>query len=120
MSDLERMTVGQRFLLALFIIFVIMFALAMFGYLGGRWDDAYAQRAELYEGIPFDAHLLALDKRALDEAYHAQLLKLFGVWLSSQAGDTRAISNGLHIARRAYSQAAAQIAKREQEQQQRK
>jgi hypothetical protein len=69
---------------------------------------------QLYEGVPFDANLLALDRRALDEAYHAQLLLLFSIWLKQQAVDARQITAGLQIARRAYNQAAGQIAKREQ------
>jgi hypothetical protein len=69
---------------------------------------------QLYEGVPFDANLLALDRRALDEAYHNQLLNLFSVWLKQQAVDARQITAGLQIARRAYNQAAGQIAKREQ------
>ena len=79
-------------------------------------DGSESQEApQLYQGVPFDANLLALDRRALDEAYHAQILKLFGVWLSEGAKDPRFFTNGLQIARRAYSQAAQQIAKREQQ-----
>lgn len=74
------------------------------------------QEPQLYAGVPSDAHLLALDKRALDEAYHEHLRKLFSVWLTSGApADAKQITNGLRIARRAYAQAAGQIAKREQE-----
>jgi hypothetical protein len=78
--------------------------------------EAHDQNAppQLYEGVPFDANLLALDRRALDEAYHAQLLLLFSIWLKQQAVDARQITAGLQIARRAYNQAAGQIAKREQ------
>jgi len=64
--------------------------------------------------------LLKLDKQALKEAYHAQLLNLWAVWLKGQAGDPQYFSNGLKIARRAYKQASEQIAKREQEAEQRK
>jgi hypothetical protein len=77
-------------------------------------------RTDLYAGIPLDAHLLELDKRALAEAYHAQLLNLWAVWLKGQAGDPQYFSNGLKIARRAYKQASEQITKREQEAEQRK
>jgi hypothetical protein len=70
----------------------------------------------MYRGVPLDASLLRLDKRALDEAYHAQMLKLFGVWLASGAPDEATnFINGLRIARRAYTQAAVQIARRETE-----
>jgi hypothetical protein len=80
------------------------------------WFPAESQTGppQLYEGVPFDAHLLELDKRALDEAYHNQLLLLFNIWLKQQAVDPRQITNGLQVARRAYNQAASQIVRREQ------
>jgi len=69
---------------------------------------------QLYEGIALDAGLLHLDKRALDEAYHAQMVKLFGVWLASGApADATNFRRGIGIARRAYGAAAGQIAERE-------
>jgi hypothetical protein len=67
----------------------------------------------IYAGIPPDLHLLALDKKALDEAYHAQLLVLFNVWMKGQASDSKYFQNGLQNARRAYMQASAAIEARE-------
>jgi hypothetical protein len=78
-------------------------------------DEAQEQPLQLYSGIPIDASLLALDKKALDEAYHQQLLLLFSVWMRQQAGETEKLQNGLRLARRAYNLAAQQIAKREQQ-----
>ena len=79
-------------------------------------DGSESQEApQLYQGVPFDANLLALDRRALDEAYHAQLLLLFSIWLKQQAVDPRQITSGLQLARRAYNQAAGQIARREKQ-----
>jgi hypothetical protein len=70
----------------------------------------------LYENIPFDPALLSLDRRALDEAYHNQLVRLFGVWLSSGAPEeARNFKNGLNIARRAFGLAREQIRKREEQ-----
>jgi len=77
--------------------------------------DNPADASKIYEGIPVDAKLLALDKRALDEAYHAQLQNLWLVWLKGQAGDPTYFTNGLKIARRAYGQAVEQIARREKQ-----
>ena len=80
-------------------------------------DDSGAaprQEPELYDAsIQLDPALLELDRRALNEAYHLQLVKLFQVWLSSQAGDATYFQNGLRVARRGYSIAAQQIEKRE-------
>lgn len=68
---------------------------------------------DLYTDVPLDAKLLQLDKRALDEAYHAHILKLWSVWLSGGAKDPKFFQNGLANARRAYNQAAKQISARE-------
>ena len=117
-KPLDELTGWQRFLLIILIVLIILFAMAAFGYFTGGWDEARGEPVEprLYEGIPIDSTLLRLDKRALEEAYHAQLLKLFGVWLSQGAPeDAKNIQNGLRIARRAYNQAATQISKREQQ-----
>jgi hypothetical protein len=117
MKRLDEMSLGHRIVLTMIIVIIILFALAAFGYFTNGWDKAEGQTTGepiLYQGIPMDAMLLRLDKRALDEAYHAQLLKLFGVWLSQQAPvDAAGIQNGLRIARRAYNQAAQQISLRE-------
>jgi hypothetical protein len=68
----------------------------------------------IYQGVPLDAALLHLDKQALNEAYHQHLIKLWLVWLSTGAPeDARQFVSGLRIARRAYTQAAAQISRRE-------
>jgi len=108
-----------RIVFTMWVALAVLFAFALFGYLTGGWDKAEGQAARepiLYQGIPMDAMLLRLDKRALDEAYHAQLLKLFSVWLSQQAPvDAAGIQNGLRIARRAYNQAAQQISQREKQ-----
>ena len=81
----------------------------------GAVDKPVPDSSRLYEDIPIDRELLELDKRALTEAYHAQLLNLWAVWLKGQAGDPQYFTNGLKIARRAYKQASEQIAKREAE-----
>lgn len=97
----------------------VLAALMLFGLLWLRSDQSISQEPlQLYQGIPLDATLLHLDKRALDEAYHQQLLLLFSVWMRQQAGDNVRLQNGLRLARRAYHTVATQIAKREQELQQ--
>jgi hypothetical protein len=123
----EDISIGNRIAITFIIVVVILLLLAVVGYLTGSWDEAVGQahrEPQLYaDGIPLDAKLLALDKEALDEAYHRHLLLLFSVWLKGEISDSSRISNGLRIARRAYNQAAQQIVKREQqlhEQEQRK
>jgi len=112
---------ARVFIFIMAIVLFILFAIAAFGYLTGAWDEAQGQQIQeplLYQNIPVDAALLGLDKKALDEAYHDQLKKLFSIWLTTQAqspGAIEGITNGLRIARRSYNIAAQQISKREQQ-----
>jgi hypothetical protein len=131
MRHLANMTVGQRIALTFIIVLVILLAFALAGWMTGGWNGevygvtsessrpvqlSQAQQGDLYGSTPLDGTLLRMDRRALDEAYHAQLLKLFGVWIASGAPSEAAnFRNGLAIARRAYGLAAQSIAKREQE-----
>lgn len=111
--DLEDVPLIWR--LALAVVVVVMAATIIFFSMLAAEAQQNPPLPELYAGIPLDATLLRLDRRALDEAYHAQVMLLFSVWLKQQAGDPAQITNGLKIARRAYNHAATQIAKREQQ-----
>jgi hypothetical protein len=119
MTPLESLSIWKRLCVAVAVVAVVI--LVIFG-LSLTLDEAPGQPATsepaltIYQGVPLDATLLRLDKRALDEAYHTQLLKLWGVWLASGAPDeAKNFITGLRIARRAYTQAASQIARRETE-----
>jgi hypothetical protein len=115
----NEMTAGQRFLLTIVIVLIILFALAAFGYFTGGWEAqgqvARQDQVDIYSGIEPDAQLIQLDRLALREAYHQQVVGLWTIWLKGQAGDPTYFKNGLQIARRAYAQALTQISKRESE-----
>jgi hypothetical protein len=114
----NEMTLGQRIVLTFVIVMIILLAFAAYGYFSGAWDRANAEAAkpvDLYQGIPVDEKLLQLDKRALDEAYHQHIIKLWNVWLTDGAREANRVKNGLRISRESYAYAAAQITKREQE-----
>jgi hypothetical protein len=70
---------------------------------------------DLYGNTPLDATLLRLDRNALDEAYQAQVLKLWGVYLADGAKDPTYFKNGMNNVRRAYTLALQAIIKRERE-----
>jgi hypothetical protein len=114
MPPLEALSLGKR--IALAIVVVVVALLILMGLSRIAAEAQPRQEATiLYQGVPLDAHLLQLDKRALEDAYHNQILHLFTIWLKGQAKGTEEITNGLQIARRAYNLAARQIKKREQE-----
>jgi len=61
-----------------------------------------------------DEKLIALDRAALDEAYQAQILHLFGVWMKDETGQPARATKGFQQARRAYIEAMGELEKREQ------
>lgn len=112
-KPLEQYDTKHRMLLALALVMGIVLLELGIAKLG---DGAEAQGTadELYADVASDPKLLELDKRALDEAYEAQVRHLWDIWLRGQARGTKEISTGLRMARSSYAVAAGQIAKREQ------
>jgi hypothetical protein len=109
-----------RLLVAALILIACVLLLLVVGLLLEQDRPVAQQSVDLYAGIPVDQHLLALDKRALSEAYHAQALKLWGVLLADGARDTVPFTRGMTNLRRAYGLAAKQIEQREQKLEQQK
>ena len=111
MKPLEDMSLGQRVAITVVIVLAILFALALIGYLTGRWDTADAQQTLL--SSKFDARLIALDKEALDEAYKSRVLHLFEVWMKDETGQPGRATVGVRQARRAYIEAMTKVEERE-------
>jgi hypothetical protein len=117
MKPLEHYSIGQRIAITFVIVLALLFLLAFVGWISGGWDQADAQvqrqdQVDIYAGIAPDAQLIQLDRLALREAYHQQVVALWTVWLKGQAGDPTYFKNGLQVARRAYAQALTQISRR--------
>jgi hypothetical protein len=115
MRPLHELSLWQRIVLAIAIVLAAVLLLIVISWLAGGQADAQAPRDDLYADVPADPALLAIDKQSLTEAYHDQLVHLFGIWIKGRASSTKEITEGLKIARRAYGIAAAQIARREQQ-----
>jgi len=118
MIPLDQLSLGKRIVLTVIVVLgVCLFLLILSQFLK---DEAVAQSQQtatvLYEGVTFDPSLLAIDKHALDEAYHTRIVRLFDVWLSSGAPeDAQQFRTGLRVARRGYAQAKEQIDRRERQ-----
>jgi hypothetical protein len=111
MRDLHELSIGQRVVLTFVIVIVILLLLAAFGYLTGRWDEADAQ---VLAPSKFDSDLIAIDKEAVKQAYHDQVVHLFAVWMKDEKGQPDRALVGVRQARRAYIEAMTAIEKREQ------
>lgn len=115
-KPLEAMTFAQRFMLTVVIVLVILFALALFGYLTGRWDEAGAQ--PIPQALPpseHDARLVALDKEAIEAAYRAHVQLMYSGWMKDDAGQPYRALTGTRQAQRAYIRSMDAIKRREEE-----
>jgi hypothetical protein len=124
------MTVGQRFVLTIAIVLVILLALAAYGYFTGGWENdennahvyglasAQSQPAQaqpVYVVTKFEPRLLELEREAVEEAFKQKITSLWIVWMSDERGQpTRAI-NGATQARKAFIASMQQLERREEE-----
>jgi hypothetical protein len=111
MRQLEDMHIGQRVMLTVAIVVILIILLACVGYLSGRWE-AEAQ------GVPpskFDKRIAELDREAIDEAYKEKVMALFNTWLSDPSEQPSRAVKGAQNARRAYIGAMQAIEKKEAE-----
>jgi len=118
---LSELSLGHRIALTFIVVLIILFALALFGFLTGGWDRADAQYRvqSVMPGLPttkWDSRMFALDRDAADEAYKDQMKHLFGVALkgSDPQSFDRAIV-GARNTRKAYLMVMEAIDKRERE-----
>ena len=81
----EEITFGQRILLTIVIVLVILFALALMGWISGGWDEAPAAPATPVPmcsdepGINDKLNEIAFE--ALESAYRGHIQNLFMVWM---------------------------------------
>jgi hypothetical protein len=108
MKRLEDMTFGQRAALTVVICLVILFALALFGYLTGGWDEADAAP---FDASPYDARIAEIEREAVDAAFAEHVRKLYGVWMADPGNveAPRRAGKGAQNGRRAYIDAMGAI-----------
>jgi hypothetical protein len=116
MTRLEDMSVGNRIMLTIAILIIILILVACIGYWTGRWDADVAAA----EPAPsrYEDRLLALDREAIERAYSAQVQQLFLTWMRDLTGQPNRAVTGINQARRAYIASMTAIERREQQQKQ--
>lgn len=110
---LEDMTLGQRAALTIVLVFVILLALALFGYFGGRWEAA----AEKFDPV-VDIKCLDFETKekvkyltvqGLDKAYVQQISTLYIGIMRDMAGQPKRAQIGVDHAVRVYVSAVASV-----------
>ena len=118
MRDLHELSLGHRIALTFVIVLVILFALALFGYLTGGWDQAPGKEAELLWSTKYESRLVELDKAAIEEAYRKHIIRLFDLWVTDYTTERpdeppRAVKGAVN-ARGAFTRSMDAIEQREQ------
>lgn len=81
MRALNEMSLGHRIALTLVICLVILFALALCGYLTGGWDEAGAQGASV-EPSKWDDRIAQLETQAIEEGFKQHIIQLYKIWVT--------------------------------------
>jgi hypothetical protein len=104
--SLQELTLWQRLGILLIILLTIALALLIL--------DPDTQGAQGY-AVPdrFHDDVLALDRRALDDAYVLQSQHLFRTWITDRLHDPSGIDTGLSKARQGYVIARERMEQRE-------
>jgi hypothetical protein len=109
---------ARQFLLTLAIVFAILLALALLGYLTGNWEEDEAARpgyglasAESRPELCMDGdtreRVRKLMIEALDNSLRGKIESLFAVWLRDATDQPRRAQTGMNTALRAYVGARA-------------
>jgi hypothetical protein len=80
MIPLEDRSIGYRIVVTVIIVLVIVFILALIGYLGGRWE-VEAQGAPVVPS-KYDDQIDELERQALGEAFKKHIAQLYSVWVT--------------------------------------
>jgi hypothetical protein len=135
MPRLEELSIKHRIALTIAIVIVVILLLALIGYLTGGWEaDArhdgtvFQLAAEdsrpfvLTEARPslqpaklskYEREFIDLDRNAVKEAYHNQILHLFQIWMRDETGQPARAIKGATQARSAFERTMDAINDRE-------
>jgi hypothetical protein len=102
MRPLTEMSFGQRFALTIVICLVILFALALFGYLTGGWDRAEG-KVDVTCIDPVDREMVrGIMLAALDKGLSNQTEHLFETWMKDNSDQPRRAAVGANNAVNAW------------------
>src|SRR5262249_9851985 len=117
MKPLEQQTIGQRIVITMIIVLVILFLLSLVGWMTGGLKGGGPSEPHLVFILPptkWDDRITELDKQALDDAYKKKIEQLFSVWVSDSTEQPERAAKGALQAKRAYIEAQKALEMREQ------
>lgn len=114
MKPYAELSAGERIAVTFVIVLAILFALALFGYLTGGWQDARAappskQIALCSDEPGINDQINEIAFKALDDALRGQIERLFTTWMKDPSGQPERASIGVKQSALAYVHARAAI-----------
>jgi hypothetical protein len=119
--DLRNLSLGERIVCTVVILLALLFAIALFGWLTGGWEDdpppllmrlmAAESKPELCMDDDTRERVRQLMYEGLDEALKEKIRSLFEVWLRDETGQPARASKGMQQALLAYQAARIQAGK---------
>src|SRR5262245_43463433 len=119
MNSLDRLSIGKHIFLAIAVIIAVILALLILSQIFGEVEAQPTFKPLPPKGTfvgkasPWDARMIELDKKALDDAYQDQIHHLFSVWMKDETGQPDRAVTGALQARRAYILVRSAIEERE-------
>ena len=108
----EQFSIGHRIAITFCIVLAILFALALIGFLSGRWEQASAEGFQEPPVSPYDDTMRAIELEAIEESYRDRLTILFSVWMKDDTGQPARAIQGARKARHAFIAVMQEIEKR--------
>lgn len=115
MRPLKDMHIGQRVMLTVAIVVILIILLACVGYLSGRWEAEAQPQPQPYQLSKFEPRLLELEREAIENAFKQKITSLWTVWMSDDRGQPERAINGAVQARKAYIASMTEIERREED-----
>jgi hypothetical protein len=119
MRPLEDISIGNRIMLTVAIIVIVLLLLACVGYLSGRWEVEAAQTQQTdptWVPSKWDDQIDELERQALGEAFKKHIMQLYSIWVtdSYQPRMPPKAIVGARNARDAYIRSMEKIEKRQE------
>jgi hypothetical protein len=103
--DLHELSLGERVVLTLIIVLVLLFGLALFGYLSGGWDVADAKVQVTCMDPTEREKIRDIMLKAIDRGLEDQIAHLFETWMKDPSDQPQRAQVGSNNAVNAHVRA---------------
>jgi hypothetical protein len=107
-------TFSHRFALTIAVCLIILFSIALCGFLTGRWSEAAGEPLQPDTLSKYEQQFIDLDRQAIADAYRQQIQHLFLTWAKDEQQQPRRAVTGAKQARAMFERAMDAVEARAQ------